>query len=127
MTGNVERFVKKLEIKNVIKITGGLIVEEPYVLITYTTGMGKTPKKTEEFLIDNHLYLRGVASSGNRNWGNNFSKAADTISDQYDVPIILKFELAGLENDVNLFIERLREIERLRTQQFNYAEKRWIL
>lgn len=111
MTGNVERFVRKLELEKIIKITDGLVVIEPFVLVTYTTGIGRLPKKTEEFLKGNHPYLKGVASSGNRNWRDNFGKAADMISEQYNVPIILKFELAGLENDVNLFIERLREIE----------------
>jgi len=110
MTGNVERFVKKLNMES-LKIHKELRIAEPYVLITYTTRMGEVSNKTRDFLFDNYPFLKGVASSGNRNWGTNFAKAADIISEQYKVPIILKFELSGTEQDLNTFKERLRELE----------------
>jgi protein involved in ribonucleotide reduction len=109
-TGNVERFIKKTEMRS-IKIYKGLIIDEPFVMVTYTTRMGEIPNKTRDFLFDNYLFLKGIASSGNRNWGTNFAKAADIISEQYKVPIILKFELSGTEQDLNTFKERLRELE----------------
>ena len=43
----------------------------------------------------NHQYIRGVAASGNRNWGLNFAKAGRTISEEYNVPLLMKFELHG--------------------------------
>ena len=36
-----------------------------------------------------------MAASGNRNWGLNFAKAGRTISEEYNVPLLMKFELHG--------------------------------
>lgn len=43
------------------------------------------------------------------NWGNNFALAANTISQEYKIPILLKFELAGLDRDVNSFIQKVTD------------------
>jgi protein involved in ribonucleotide reduction len=109
-TGNVERFVDKTGLPY-IKIGKGLVVHEPFVLVTYTTGFGRVAVSTGEFLESNHTFMRGVASSGNRNWGNNYCKAADLIADRYGVPIILKFELSGSDVDVEKFTLGVRSIE----------------
>lgn len=107
-TGNVERFVEKLNIRNV-KIHSELVVDEPYLLVTFTTGFGLVPETTQEFLKQNKNQLSGVASSGNRNW-KSFAKAADTISSVYGVPVIHRFELSGTTKDVEIFLEGLRQI-----------------
>lgn len=108
-TGNVQRFVDKLNMR-AIKIIPDLIIDEPFILITYTTGFGEVPKITKEFLNRNYLNLRGVASSGNRNWGSRFALAADKISYTYSVPIILKFELSGTKNDVEKFMQEVAKV-----------------
>lgn len=109
-TGNVKRFVKKLNMK-VVSIDEMPKVDEPFVLITYTTGFGQVPQKVSQFLEDNHKMLRGVSASGNRNWGTGFAKSADTIAETYQVPIISKFELSGTNSDTLQFIERVQSIE----------------
>lgn len=86
-------------------------VDEPFVLITYTTGFGQVPPKVNEFLQCNHKMLRGVSASGNRNWGTGFAKSADTIAEAYQVPVISKFELSGTNQDTLQFIERVQTIE----------------
>jgi protein involved in ribonucleotide reduction len=110
-TGNVKRFVKKLKM-HTVEITDDLIIDEPFVLVTYTTGFGNVPESTVKFLKKNYKYLKGVAASGNRNWGENYAKSADLISTQYSVPIISKFELSGTNQDVERF---LQEVEKLVT------------
>ena len=45
----------------------------------------------------NHHNLR---TSGNRNWGQNFAKAGRTISEEYHVPLLMKFEVQGSNKDV---------------------------
>ena len=55
-TGNVERFVKKLDV-NAIKVTPYLILNKPSILITYTTGFGEVPKSTIGFLEKNKKYI----------------------------------------------------------------------
>jgi protein involved in ribonucleotide reduction len=108
-TGNVNRFVRKLPYQSV-QISDALIMRHPFILVTYTIGFGQVPKSTAEFLEKNHDYLLGVASSGNRNWADNFAKSADLISEKYNVPNLLKFELGGTESDVKKFVQ---EVERI--------------
>lgn len=119
-TGNVERFVKKLNVK-AIKVTSNLTLSRPSILITYTTGFGEVPKSTIVFLDKNKNYIIGIAVSGNRNWGNNFARAADIISEKYNIPIIHKFELSGTPEDVQTFLQEAQRIvtstEMDRTQQ----------
>lgn len=109
-TGNVKRFVNKLNMR-AVPIDEQKQVYEPFVLVTYTTGFGQVPEKVELFLETNHDMLRGVSASGNRNWGQGFAKSADTIASKYDVPVILKFELSGTNQDTQHFVERVQAIE----------------
>lgn len=109
-TGNVKRFINKLNMR-AVPIDERDEMDEPFVLVTYTTGFGQVPEKVNSFLQSNHELLRGVSASGNRNWGQGFAKSADTISKMYDVPVILKFELSGTNQDTQHFVERVRAIE----------------
>ena len=86
-------------------------MDEPFVLVTYTTGFGQVPHKVDQFLQENHNMLRGVSASGNRNWGSGFAKSADTIAQTYNVPVITKFELSGTNQDMQHFVERVQTIE----------------
>ncbi|WP_168120613.1 class Ib ribonucleoside-diphosphate reductase assembly flavoprotein NrdI [Paenibacillus sp. HB172176] len=109
-TGNVKRFINKLNMRS-MPIDERPEVDEPFVLVTYTTGFGQVPEKVSSFLQSNHRMLRGVSASGNRNWGPGFAKSADTIANLYDVPVLLKFELSGTSQDTQYFVERMRSIE----------------
>lgn len=109
-TGNVRRFVNKLEMDAVEIERDDMFVDEPFVLVTYTTGFGDVPRRVSKFLERNYRRLVGVAASGNRNWGDTFAKSADVIAAQYDVPVILKFELTGMEQDVIMFKERVKQL-----------------
>ncbi|MGM9988467.1 MAG: class Ib ribonucleoside-diphosphate reductase assembly flavoprotein NrdI [Bacillaceae bacterium] len=111
MTGNVERFVNKLKYNNVNKLSNNLVINEPFCLITYTIGFGEVPESTKAFLDINSNYLKGVASSGNKVWGNNFARAGDIISKHYNVPLLLKFELGGNELDVEKFKQEVMRID----------------
>ncbi|MBW5446970.1 class Ib ribonucleoside-diphosphate reductase assembly flavoprotein NrdI [Cohnella sp. CFH 77786] len=104
LTGNVQRFVRKLGCRNV-KLDESLRVHEPFVLVTYTIGNGQAPLSTLRFLQENSRYLIAVASSGNRNWGSNYARAAHVISTRFSVPVLHTFELAGTEEDVEQFLK----------------------
>ena len=112
-TGNVRKFIGKLNY-NSIEVEDGLIIKEPYVLVTYTTGFGKAPTEVLQFLKLNHKYLMGVSASGNKNWGYSYCRSADIISEMYNVPIISRFELQGTTKDVETFNRRVMEIEAYR-------------
>lgn len=108
-TGNVRRFINKLQMP-AIQIEEAMKVDEPFVLVTYTTGFGQVPEKVSSFLESNASRMIGVAASGNRNWGDGFAKSADTISQLYDVPVLTKFELSGTKNDVERFVQGVHAI-----------------
>ena len=110
LTGNTARFIHKLPFES-IKITDDMIVDQEFVLVTFTTGLGSVPETTLTFLKRNNQYLRGISSGGNKNFGTNFAVAADDISKMYNVPIISKFELAGTPTDVDIFLKGLNKIE----------------
>ena len=110
-TGNVQRFINK-----VTQITGwqahkieeSLEVKDSGHLVTYTTKIGCVPDKTTTFM-DNHAEkIYSVTSSGNRNWGRNYGLAADKVSEDYDIPLAMKFELSGTMEDINQFIEIIK-------------------
>ena len=102
-SGNVRRFISRAGIKDTFEITQDNCnesVNEPYILVTGTIGFGEVPEPVQSFLEVNHQYITGVAASGNRNWGLNFAKAGRTISEEYNVPLLMKFELHGKNKDV---------------------------
>ncbi|SDC51385.1 protein involved in ribonucleotide reduction [Paenibacillus sp. UNCCL117] len=102
-TGNVRRFVRKLNVRS-LQIEDAMLTQEPFVLVTYTTGFGQVPDRVAAFLRANGAYLQGVAASGNRNWGSGFALSADKIAQEYRVPVLAKFELAGTQRDVQQFM-----------------------
>ncbi|QYG88315.1 class Ib ribonucleoside-diphosphate reductase assembly flavoprotein NrdI [Bacillus atrophaeus] len=108
-TGNVSRFVAKTGL-TAVELTSDLTIAEPFVCVTGTYGFGQVARPVADFLAINSVYLAGVAASGNRNWGGNYAKAADRIAAQYGVPVIGRFELAGTDEDVRQFIERVNAL-----------------
>ena len=110
-TGNVQRFINK-----VVQITGwhahkieeDLEMQESGHLITYTTKIGCMPEKTKLFMDNYAEKIYSVTSSGNRNWGRNCGLAADKVSEDYDIPLAMKFELSGTMEDINQFIEIIK-------------------
>lgn len=105
-TGNVRYIVSKLDLPS-IEITESLIVNEPYIIFTYTDKLGEVPNKVEDFLQMNHKFCKGVIASGNSNFGKKmFCESADKISRQYNVPILHKVELRGFQHDYDLIVER---------------------
>lgn len=117
-TGNVKRFVSKIEkvmnirgIKDIeiIKIDDNIKVEEKSHLITYTTGFGQVPEKTKNFLdySDNFKYIISISSSGNMNWGGIYAKACDVVYDNYKIPTLMKFELSGTTNEAEMYLDKV--------------------
>lgn len=109
-TGNVQRFVNKTGFQLIRKVDEIEDLDTPFVLVTYTTNFGQVPASTQAFLEKNAHLLIGVAASGNKIWGEHFAKSADTISKQYQVPILHKFELSGTAKDVELFTQEVEKV-----------------
>tara|TARA_B100001146_G_C15985916_1_gene350395 strand:+ start:259 stop:663 length:405 start_codon:yes stop_codon:yes gene_type:complete len=107
-TENTHKFVERLGFTS-IRLSGDVpTVNQPYVLITPTYadnyGHGAIPPKVQKFLKNetNTFFLQGVIGAGNRNFGENFAKAAKDISVEHDTPLLYRFELSGLPEDVNI-------------------------
>lgn len=116
-TGNIERFIRKLPYENIRKIiTGTEKIEQDCIFITYTTGIGEVPIEADLFCQNNAQHIVGIISSGNRNWGSSYGIAADKLSNKYNIPVLMKFELSGKISDVEKFIERIEELEISRTK-----------
>lgn len=98
-TGNVESMITKLNIEAIKIESGSEVVEEEYVLFTYTDGFGDVPYEVDAFLSANPL-IQGVLVSGDRNYGEAFCKAGDVISEQYGVDVLYRFENDGTDEDV---------------------------
>ncbi|CAM3574278.1 class Ib ribonucleoside-diphosphate reductase assembly flavoprotein NrdI [Sphingobacterium prati] len=110
-TGNVQRFMDKVaQITGwqIHKINADLAVNHPGHLVTFTTNFGQVPENTKEFMKREAKNIYSVTSSGNRNWGPNFGLAADRISQDFDIPLAFKFELSGTMEDINQFIDILK-------------------
>ena len=106
LTGNCKRFVDMCKIpeEDVIDLFDiDYEVDFDYILITPTIGFGQVSEGVTEFLETNHKYLKGVVGSGNKNWGNRFAKASETISEKYNVPLLMKIELHGNTKDLIKF------------------------
>ena len=76
-------------------------------MVTGTIGFGEVPQPVQTFLDVNDDLLKAVAASGNRNWGQNFAKAGRSISERYQVPLLLKFEVQGSADDINAFKDKV--------------------
>ena len=114
-SGNTKKFVEKLTGSAVrIPIKGDSPrASREYVLCVPTYGGGSIksaiPRQVKEFLniSDNRDLLRGVIGLGNTNFGEDYCKAADMISQKTGVPVIARVEIFGTDDDVTKVKERL--------------------
>lgn len=112
-TGNVERFVNRLKLHRdwtIQKIDLSSPPQHAGHLITYTTGFGEVPLSTLRFLEENSSMIRSVTSSGNKNWGPNYALAAKKIAVQFNLPVLMQFELSGTMTDIQQFIDNIERL-----------------
>lgn len=111
-TGNVRYIVtEKLDLPYT-ELATDTIISEPFVLFTYTDGLGDVPKKVLSFMQhnDNYLLCKGVIASGNTNFNKNFCKSADRISEMYNIPILCKLDLRGQQHQFEEITRKYKEI-----------------
>ena len=121
VTGNTARFVEKLNFlgdKYQIPLKGNFDVnpKNNFIIITPTygdgDGKGMVPHQVKKFLKNNNAKLIGVIAAGNRNFGKEFGLAADLISYKFKVPVLYKFEIAGLPEDVEKVNKILEDLNK---------------
>jgi protein involved in ribonucleotide reduction len=118
---NTHRFVQKLGVESVrlpLRVS-----EEPpevtdeYVLIVPTYGAGRgtsaVPLPVIKFLNveTNRTLLRGVIGAGNTNFGSSYCLAADIVSHKCNVPVLHRFEIMGMPEDVTEVQTKITQLE----------------
>lgn len=124
-SGFTQKFVEKVglpaqRIPTKVKEVEGFEVSGPFILLcpTYERkivrgpnkgSMTYIPKQVAKFLSieDNRDNMLGVVGLGNRNFFEDFSRAADDISAKTGVPVLGRIELDGTDDDVQKFREGL--------------------
>ncbi len=110
LTGNVRNFVGKLGVSNVLEIlSGDETVDEEFLLITHSPDAAEIPYEIEDFMDEYGQLCKGVCASGDRAYGDDYTMVAETIRDQYDVPIVHRFEFDGTDEDVAIVKQFLNQ------------------
>lgn len=109
-SGNTHRFVEKLGLSGlrlpVDAASEAPLVGRPFVLVlpTYggSDGRGVVAKPVIRFLNveANRNLIRGVIAAGNTNFGADFCRAGNVVSQKCAVPLLYRFELLGTDEDV---------------------------
>lgn len=112
-TGNVRYIVSRLQLP-AIEIDHGVKLTQPFLLFTYTDGLGEVPRVVKEFMELNGAHCRGVVVSGNSNFGHHvFGGAGEAIARQWQVPLVRKLDLRGFAEDYeairHYYEQRFRE------------------
>lgn len=129
LTENTKRFVDKLGLPSTripLRMRDEFpVVTTPFCLICPAYMGGHTfkgaqhmdesavryvPLQVEKFLSNptNRDNMKCVVASGNINFGEDFCKNGDIISQQYGVPYVYRFELMGTPEDVRILRHGLR-------------------
>lgn len=103
ITGNVRRFVSKLEMESYELNDFNLEtrVNEKYIIVTPTYD-DEITDFISQFIDyeDNITHLIGFVGSGNLNFDNNYVFNAKDLSNKYNKPLIYSFEYSGTDADV---------------------------
>jgi len=110
-TGNCESIINRLGIDNLMIESGDETVKEDVILLTYTDGYGLVPSEVESFVNNNKKYIKGVIGSGDTSFGEAYCGAAVTISSELNVPLIMKIENAGTDEDIENLKAKLKEFK----------------
>lgn len=98
--GHVEQLVNALQLDALKIVNGDEIMDEDFILFTYTDGNGIVPASVVSFLENNNTLLKGVVASGSmERHADTFAWAGDIIAKQYQVPCLYKVNGSGTKED----------------------------
>jgi len=111
-TGKIKKFLQKTGYDHLYDISEkGDVINEPFILMTGTVGIGEIHPAVASFVKQNHSKMQAVIGSGNKNWGANYCKAAIEIADHYKVPLLFCYESAGNTHDIAKFNETIKQYQ----------------
>jgi protein involved in ribonucleotide reduction len=89
---------------------GDEMVNEPFVLFTYTDKVGEIPSIVSKFLENNHKNLVAVIGSGSmERHADTFNFGAKKVSEKYGVELVRCIDLSGTSEDVKAIKEFLNQ------------------
>ncbi|MEC2335155.1 MULTISPECIES: class Ib ribonucleoside-diphosphate reductase assembly flavoprotein NrdI [Bacillus subtilis group] len=117
LTGKVRNFAERLQKKlpncEFIHVQKDMVINEPFVLITYTWGKGDIPKEVRLLLQNSGDKMVAVVGSGERNWGEHrFCKASIDISGHHNIPLLHNFEKMGYDSDVEIVASKIKQLQK---------------
>lgn len=118
-TGNVRSIIGRLALPN-IEIQVNTVAQEPFLLLTYTDGLGEVPRLVSEFMERNNKLCKGIIVSGNSNFGHHlFCGAGDKLSELYSIPVVCKIEMRSSQKDKEIqdYYRRVIVSENLSTNE----------
>lgn len=99
--GKVEKLALAVSAEAIKIESADTVVNEDFILFTYTDGFGVVPPMVDEFLKQTHEHLKGVVVSGSmERHADTYCFAGDIISKEYNVPCLYKVDGAGSDEDV---------------------------
>ncbi|GEK89045.1 ribonucleotide reductase stimulatory protein [Alkalibacterium putridalgicola] len=103
LTGQTRKFVEKLRM-DVLELNPAdpfVKMNEPFIIVTPTYDKEVT-EIWDDFLEtgENSQWLKGVAGGGNINFGQLYVFTAKDIAQDYNVPLLHRFEFQGNDEDV---------------------------
>lgn len=106
--GKTENLVKHLGLEALKIETGNEVMDEPFILFTYTDGNGIVPPTIDTFLASNKDNLKGVIATGSMaRHADTYCFAGDIISKNYNVPCLAKVDGEGTQEDWDLISSKL--------------------
>ncbi|MBP1044376.1 class Ib ribonucleoside-diphosphate reductase assembly flavoprotein NrdI [Vagococcus sp. BWB3-3] len=114
VTGQTRRFIKKVGLPayEIDQTNPFHELNEPYILVvpTYDRDITEVADDFIEFK-SNRQQLKGVAGSGNLNFGDLYVYTAKDLAQAYQIPMLFDFEMNGTPDDVENFKKVVSEIE----------------
>ena len=115
-TGNVRHIISRLALPSA-EIKPQTTTQEPFLLFTYTDGLGEVPRVVAQFMEQSYALCKGIIVSGNSNFGHHvFCGAGDVLAKQYGIPIVRKIELRGFASDdqaIKEYYEKVINVEKI--------------
>ena len=108
-SGNVRRFIQRAGIDDTMEITQDNCTEsvsEPYILVTGTIGFGSATTRSI-FLEVNHAQLQSGSCKWKSQLGTKFCESRPHNLRGIYVPLLMKFEVQGTNNDVIEFKDKV--------------------
>lgn len=110
--GKTKELVQDLGFDQTLQIESGQeVVNEPFVLFTYSDKVGETPDLVSQFLKRNHQNLQAVVATGSlERHRETFCFGGQKVAFKYGVPLLATINGRGSKTDEAKILEALAQL-----------------